>query len=308
MSPTETRPFPLVPQRRFSGVRSGYNRSPRRGQGDDVAGMRPYRPGDRRAWIDWRASARLSAARGVDEFVVREFVAAVAPRVAIVVDRRPRMMLVGQPFPWLDKPAAVDGAIRSISRATLAEGGDLAYVEQRDGRALWLPPGPPALVLERRSRDGTEAVLDTEPYALDRCVDQLASHASILPAGAFVFVLSDFVEAASPRTWARLRALRWDVTPVVVQDPMWEQSFPDVGGTLLSLYDAVTGVASDVVLTGREARARAAVNEHRLEELLRGFARLGFDPIVLGSSEPAMIATAFHSWAARRKRLRRRSA
>ena len=41
-----TAPVPLVPQRRFSGVRFGAHRSPRRGEGDEVAGMRPYRRGD----------------------------------------------------------------------------------------------------------------------------------------------------------------------------------------------------------------------------------------------------------------------
>ena len=41
--------------------------------------------------IDWAASARLSSARGTDEFVVRERFADEAPRVIIVCDRRPEM-------------------------------------------------------------------------------------------------------------------------------------------------------------------------------------------------------------------------
>ena len=114
MSPVGERPFALVPRRRFVGVRFGQHRSPRRGQGDEVAGTRPYRPGDRPTWIDWPASARLSAARGTDEFVVREFFADTAPLVALAVDRRPRMELYGPPLPWLDKPAATAAAITSI--------------------------------------------------------------------------------------------------------------------------------------------------------------------------------------------------
>jgi hypothetical protein len=93
-----------------------------------------------------------------------------------------------------------------------------------------------------------------------------------------------------------------------VQDPTWEQSFPDVGGVLLPVYDAATGEAGDVWIGRREARARAAVNERRLEGLLGGFKRLGFDPILLGTSDPAEIATCFERWADRRRRLRRRSA
>lgn len=308
MSPPDTRPFPLVPRRRFVGVRFGQHRSPRRGQGDEVAGTRPYRPGDRRTWIDWRASAKLSAARGADEFVVREFFADTAPRVAVAVDRRPRMGLYGSPFPWLDKPAAIDAAVRSIGRATIAEGGDLAYVEHRSGRPLWWSPGAPRQVLDRLGRRDEEPVYEAAPWSLESCLDVLVRHAPSFSAGTFVFVLSDFVDAAPAKVWLRLRAHRWDVTPVVVQDPTWEQSFPDVGGVLLPVRDAATGEARDVWIARGTARARAAGNEQRLERLLAGFRRLGFDPILLGTADPAEIGKCFERWADRRRRLRRRSA
>ena len=308
MSPQDARPFPLVPRRRYVGSRFGQHRSPRRGQGDEVAGTRPYRSGDRRTWIDWRASARLSAAHGADEFVVREFFADTAPRVVIAVDRRPRMGLYGPPFPWLDKPAAVDAAVRAIGRATTAEGGDLAYVEQRLGSSLWLPPSPPARVLDRLARRDQEAFEGTAPRSLEHCLNLLVRHASSFPIGTFVFVLSDFVDAAAPKAWLALRALRWDVTPIVVQDPLWEQSFPDVGGVLLPVRDTATGQVADVLLSRSETRRRASLNEERLETTLAGFTRLGFDPIVVGSSEPETIAACFDRWADRRRRLRRRSA
>jgi hypothetical protein len=94
----------------------------------------------------------------------------------------------------------------------------------------------------------------------------------------------------------------------VIQDPTWEQSFPDVGGVLLPVRDVTSGDVGEVIVSGREARERAHVNEHRLESMLGVFARLGFDPVVLGSSEPAVIAEGFDRWASRRRRLRRRSA
>ena len=43
--------------------------------------------------IDWAASARLSAARSEDAFIVRERFADESPRVVIVADRRPAMAL-----------------------------------------------------------------------------------------------------------------------------------------------------------------------------------------------------------------------
>ena len=82
MNAAAPRPFELVPRRSFVGAPFGRRRSARRGQGDEVAGTRPYRPGDLPAHIHWPASARLSAARGTDEFVVREFYADEAPNVA----------------------------------------------------------------------------------------------------------------------------------------------------------------------------------------------------------------------------------
>jgi uncharacterized protein (DUF58 family) len=94
--------FKLVPRRRVIGLSFGAVRSLRRGAGLDVAGSRPYRPGDDMDVIDWAASARLSTARGSDEFLVRERFAEVAPKVVIVCDRRPNMEVYESPLPWLD--------------------------------------------------------------------------------------------------------------------------------------------------------------------------------------------------------------
>ena len=142
------RTFPLVPRRRFVGVSFGRRRSLRRGQGDEVVGSRPYRPGDHVAWIDWAASARLSAARGTDEFVVREYLAQEAPRAAILVDRRPSLGLFGPESPWLDKPAAVLSAAEAIAASAVDALGEVAYLDHAArGRASVLAPTgrrPPA--------------------------------------------------------------------------------------------------------------------------------------------------------------------
>src|SRR5882672_10612843 len=98
--------FPLVPRRRLIGLAFGSVRSARRGLGSDVAGSRPYHPGDDVDSIDWNASAKLSAARFSDEFIVRERFAEEAPRVVVVADRRPAMQLFPPELPWLSKPAA----------------------------------------------------------------------------------------------------------------------------------------------------------------------------------------------------------
>jgi hypothetical protein len=102
----------------------------------------------------------------------------------------------------------------------------------------------------------------------------------------------------------RLRALRWDVVPVIVQDPVWEQTFPPVGGVVLPVADPASGHAEDVWVSAREARERARANERRLDELHARFRRLGFDPVLLGTSDPREIGDRFRAWADRRRRLR----
>jgi len=213
-----SRPFALVPRRRFLGVQFGRRRSSRRGIGDEVAGTRPYRPGDLIAHIHWAASAKLSEARGTDEFVVREFFAEQAPRVALVHDRRPGMAIHAPPSPWLDKRAAAETAGRLIEASAAAEQGEVLSV---DG-ALRHPV--------RRGREDVGRTYDAPETSLTVALEALVRESRVLPTGSFVFVVSDFLVPVPARVWLRLRALRWDVVPVIVQDPTWEQTFPAVGG------------------------------------------------------------------------------
>ena len=78
--------FPLVPRRRVIGLAFGGVRSARRGIGSDVASTREYRPGDDVGWMDWAASAKISAARGADEFIVRELCLEIAPKPGFDID------------------------------------------------------------------------------------------------------------------------------------------------------------------------------------------------------------------------------
>lgn len=268
------RPFELVPRRRFVGVPFGHRRSARRGEGDEVAGTRPYRPGDQRAHIHWPASARLSSARDTDEFVVREFYADEAPCVAVVRDRSAGMA-INAGGPWLDKDAAAATAERLIAASAVAENAALVHAGEAGEHSLRL------------------------------ALDALVRRSSGLPSGSFVFVVSDFLDPVPAGLWLHLRALHWDVVPVVVQDPVWEQSFPQVGGVVLPLEDPAGGRSGDLYVGGREARARAASNERRWDTLLARFRRLGFDPVVVSTGDPFAIANAFARWADRRRQLRR---
>jgi uncharacterized protein (DUF58 family) len=296
MSGSATRPFALVPRRRFLGVQFGRRRSSRRGIGDEVAGTRPYRPGDLIAHIHWAASARLSEARGTDEFVVREFFAEQAPRVALVHDRRPAMAIHPAPSPWLDKRAAAETAGRLIEASAAAEQGEVVSVDGALRSPVQRRRGAP-----RRARP--DAAYDAPETSVRVALEALVRESSLLPTGSFVFVVSDFLVPVPARLWLRLRGLRWDVVPVIVQDPVWEQTFPAVGGVVLPLADPVSGQVQDVWVSPREARERARANEQRLDELLARFRRLGFDPVLLDTSDPRVVGDRFRAWADRRRRL-----
>ena len=301
MSAPAPRVFELVPRRRFVGAPFGRRRSARRGQGDEVAGTRPYRPGDLPSHIDWAASARLSAARGMDEFVVREFYADEAPGVAIACDRRPGMALHASPTPWLDKRAAVESCVRLIVASAEAERADVGYADGTGGRPLWLRAGARHATLPRR----LEGAFDGPEQSLRLALDAFVRRSSAMPTGSFVFVVSDFLVPVPSATWLHLRAVGWDVVPVVVQDPLWEQTFPQISGVVLQIADPETGRTGDVWVGAREARERAAANEERRAALLGRFARLGFDPVLVETSDPFEISERFTAWSERRRRLRR---
>jgi hypothetical protein len=188
-------------------------------------------------------------------------------------------------------------AALSVTRAR----GIVGYLDFADGgEETWEPP---------RSR--------MEPWAADRprpfgapadglttAIWRLVEHRRAIPAGSFVFVLSDFL--APPEDGALTRALqhRWDLIPVVIQDPVWERSFPDVAGVVLRLVDPETGRSRLVRLSRRDAKERRKANEERFAELMSELESLDLDPVVLTSADPGDILECFVAWSDQRQLLR----
>jgi hypothetical protein len=288
--------FTLVPRRRVIGLSFGTVRSLRRGAGSDVAGSRPYRPGDDMDVIDWAASARLSTARGSDEFLVRERFAEEAPKVVIVCDRRPHMAYYSSPLPWLDKTLAMRHVVELILASAGAAGGFVGYLDYADGNPHWRQPKGERKMIELKDPRLWSSEFNGPPDWLDRSIAHLAEHPRAVSAGTFVFVLSDFVPAPSKEMWLTAVEHRWDIVPVVIQDPTWEQSFPDVSGIVVSLRDPRTGRVAPVRLRAKEAAARRAANEERVQDLLETFRVLDIDPILVSSSDPAEVLAPFLVW------------
>jgi len=285
--------FPLVPRGRLVGVSYGPLRSVRRGSGSDVAGSRAYRSGDDVDLIDWAASARLSSALGRDEFVVRELHAEEAPRVVVLADRSPSLALYPEPLPWLRKWRALEEAVAVVTASALAARSFPGYLDYGEGDAYWRSPRGGRAAVAEEPRTGFAA----PPGSVTAGLVHLAQLRPAPPVGTFLFVLSDFLDPPPTEAWYDALERGWDLVPVVIQDPLWERSFPDVAGVVLPLVEAGGGRPRLVRLTRREVVSRRDANEGRFASLRATFEELGVEPVVLESHERAAVAQAFLDWA-----------
>jgi uncharacterized protein (DUF58 family) len=286
--------FPLVPRRRVLGLAFGGVRSARRGIGYDVAGTREYRPGDDVGWMDWASSAKLSAARGDDRFIVRERFADEAPRVVVLCDRRPSMSIRASALRRLDKPQAILGSLDLIGASAAAARSLTGYLDYAEGEPFWRPPRT-----EQRAEAGTLAdrAFDAPAGSLSHGLRFLAEHRRDLPTQAFVFVLSDFIEPPDLAAWQDALGNRWELVPVVMQDAVWERSFPDVGGVSVPYADPRTGRVAPVRLSHTEAARLRDRHERRWEALVRDFRSLGIEPVTVDAHDRHTMLDAFLRWA-----------
>ena len=285
--------FPLVPRRRVIGLAFGGVRSARRGVGSDVASTREYRPGDDVGWMDWAASARLSAARGTDEFIVRERFADEAPRVVALCDRRPSMSIGASELRPLDKPRALLTALELNGASAVAARSLTGYIDYAEGEPFWVPP-----CSEARAAPGTyDRAFDAPEDTVSQGLEFLGEHKRDLPTQAFVFILSDFVVLPDLRVWQRALEHRWELVPVLIQDPVWERSFPEIGGISLPYADPNTGRVFPVYLTTGEAARLRDAHELRWDERVRDFRALGVEPVVVHTHDLGEMLSAFLRWA-----------
>jgi hypothetical protein len=204
--------------------------------------------------------------------------------------------LVGERWPWLQKPEAIREAVRLIGDSASAARGFVGYLDEADGAMLWRPPRSEhelgRIDLDRpfTAREGTVA----------RGLHHLVEQRRDLPAGTFVFVLSDFLEEPSRDDWLHALERRLEIVPVVIQDPVWEQSFPRVHGAALPLQDATTNARGVAYLTEEEVEERRDANRLRLRALLRRLRSLDMDPVLVSSHAWRDVVHSFLSWADQR--------
>ena len=293
--------FPLVSRRRLHGLAFGAMHGARRGTGSDVSGSRRYVPGDDPDRIDWAASARLSAATGVDDFIVREHFADEAPRAVTLLDCCPTMTLPSSELPWLDKAAAARVCIEMIEASVTEARGLIGSLEfgARAGVVGWAPPASAGT----RAFDEHDLPLGEDGTPLPGvagALDFLALHRRQVPSASFVFVLSDFLAPPPVEAWEDAVDRGWDVVPVVIQDPVWEQSFPEIDGIVVPLQSS-GGRLRLVRLRAGESTAWRSRHEERRRRLLDVLGTLGVEPVLVSSAEPDDIFEAFTLWATERQ-------
>jgi uncharacterized protein (DUF58 family) len=293
---------PLLPRWRLVGLPFGAMHGLRRGRGADVAGTRPYLPGDDMRAIHWAASARLSSARGTDEFIVRERYAEEAPFVIVVCDRRSEMALYPDELPWLRKHEAVRAACEVIGDSAGAARGFLGYLDYATGGEdpFWRPPQSQSEAWHIRERHLAFPDFRAPEDNVARALDFLARHRRSAPPGTFVFLLSDFLSPPPRDAWVRALEHRWDVVPVVIQDSVWEQSFPALDSLVLPLARG-DGRLRAVRLRPGEADERRRGNESRRAALLEELRGLAIEPILVSSHDRDAVFRAFLAWADERQ-------
>jgi len=258
---TEDRVVPLVPRRRVAGLPFGDARSVRRGDRSDPIGSRLYQPGDDLRRIDRHATARLSSVSDGDVLIVREHLSEERVGVGLAIDPSPTMVLYPAELPWLHKPEVVLEVDRVLTASARRKRAPLVRLD-----------GLPAAHVPRA-----------------------------LGGGSIVFFVSDFLAFPAEDAWGDTAARGWDVVPVVVQDPTWERSFPDIAGVSVPLAD-FAGRVRPVRLTAAEVAARREANEARFETIVDRLEDLGLEPVLLESAEPEAIFEALLLWADGRRR------
>jgi uncharacterized protein (DUF58 family) len=295
--------FPLVSRRRLIGLAWGAMHGARRGSGSDVAGSRPYTSWDDPDRIDWATSARVSSARNTDEFVVRDYFADESPRVVLLTDCGRSMVTTPSWVPWLCKDEAVETATELIGESVAEARGLMGFLEFTDepaGGVRWCAPGSSRREQALVDEAAPDAGIGDDRSGVAGAFSFLALHRRAVPSASFVFVLSDFLDPPPLATWEWALDRGWDVVPVVIQDPVWEQSFPDVDGITMPLLGPDGKRRLVRLRRGESARHRERHAERR-RSFLEGLWSLGIGCVLVSESDPSHVLDAFLAWSTERQ-------
>lgn len=233
--------------RPLDGLLHGAHRTVHRGYGVDLAGMRPYVPGDDVRHIDWNVTARL------DDPYVRLFTEDREVTAWLVLDRSPSMRFGAA---GLGKDTVAGELAVSIARLQARTGNRVGAVLYDGESHQVIPSGHGRRQALRLAAALTAPARQEGTGRTTDLAAMLALVAAVARRRGLVVVISDFVgELAWQRQLTRLNH-RHEVVVVRVTDPV-EHDLPPIGPVMVE--DAETGEqfyldASDPVFGNRLRR------------------------------------------------------
>ena len=248
--------------RRLDGRVQGEYRTPRRGTGFDLAGLRPYVEGDDARHIDWNVTARL------DEPQVREFNEDRELTTWLVLDRSASMVVGG---PGRVKQDVLAELALILARLLGRKGNRVGALLYDTGTTRIVPPGTGRSHALRIGRE-----LDRGPDSRTAATTDLAAMLDTVASLArrcLVVVISDFIGTGEwQRPLFRL-AHRNEVVALRIVDGA-DDALPEVG--LIVVEDAETGeqILVDSADPWFRTRFRDGVDE-RDAQLRSGMRRAG---------------------------------
>ena len=267
--------FPLVSRRRLIGLAFGSMHGARRGSGSDIAGSRPYVPGDDPHRIDWgvlgpalRRARAATSSSSASTSPTRRRASSSASTAARDVAVPARAAVPPQGRGRRGRARADRGQRRRVARPRRA-----ARARRGADVVGWCPPTSGRRHARAR-RPRAARARRAERTASPRCSSSSRSTAARSRPRAS--------SSSSPTSSSRHRSRRGSgrstaagtSCPVVVQDPVWEQGFPDVDRLVVPLVGS-DGRVRPVRLADGESQAWRERHEARLASSSAACARSG---------------------------------
>ncbi|HEY5627913.1 MAG TPA: DUF58 domain-containing protein [Candidatus Limnocylindrales bacterium] len=250
------------------------------GNGVDLAGLRPYQPGDDVRYIDWNVTARL------DEPWVRDYHEDRDLTAWFLLDLSPSVDFGTAEDQRLKRTVLVD-FVATMARLLTRRGNRVGAVLYGSRADRTIPAGSGRLQVLRV----VDELLDDEPLDRAPMTDLsplLASAGAAIKRRSLVFIVSDFISEPGWERPLSLLTRRHEVVAVRLHDPR-EASLPDAGPLLLE--DAETGEQLYVDTGDAAFRARFEdAARRREEEIAATFRRAGVDALPLSTDEDLVRA------------------
>lgn len=245
---------------------AGAYQSVYKGRGLSFAAVRPYQPGDDVRSIDWKVTARTG------ETFIKQHIEERELTLLIVIDGSASVLFGTQDRRKRDFAAELGAVLAYAANNNNDRAGLLIFSDHIEH---YIPPKKGRNHLLHMIRD--LLTVETKGKGTDLSL-ALRTANRLLPTGAIIFLLSDFLmPAESYRKDLMLAGQRHELVNVILSDPL-EDNLPDVG--LLVMRDSETGEIQWVDTSSKEWQEQFRKKRTTfLEERQQVFNKAGVDSI-----------------------------